>query len=59
MLNHQDAGEGQCSMRGSCGMKGWSGKMLPCPYDGPALEVRLLGIKSISRCLTMSLTARG
>jgi len=30
---------GQCVMRGSCGQKGWLGKPLPCPYDGPAVEV--------------------
>ncbi|CCL99443.1 uncharacterized protein FIBRA_01461 [Fibroporia radiculosa] len=31
--------EGYCSMRGSCGSKGWFGKPLPCPYDGPASDV--------------------
>ncbi|EGO01710.1 hypothetical protein SERLA73DRAFT_85531 [Serpula lacrymans var. lacrymans S7.3] len=25
-------------MRGSCGTKGWFGKPLPCPYDGPPPE---------------------
>jgi Niemann-Pick C1 protein len=34
--------EGQCVMRGSCGMKGWFGKPLPCPYDGPAVEVNMI-----------------
>ncbi|EIN10276.1 multidrug efflux transporter AcrB transmembrane domain-containing protein [Punctularia strigosozonata HHB-11173 SS5] len=29
---------GQCAMRGSCGSKGWFGKPLPCPYDGPPSE---------------------
>ncbi|KAG6331807.1 hypothetical protein ID866_7283 [Astraeus odoratus] len=29
---------GQCSMRGSCGAKGWFGQQLPCPYDGPPIE---------------------
>ncbi|KZT19295.1 multidrug efflux transporter AcrB transmembrane domain-containing protein [Neolentinus lepideus HHB14362 ss-1] len=32
------AGSGRCAMRGSCGTKGWFGKPLPCPYDGPALD---------------------
>ncbi|EIM88474.1 multidrug efflux transporter AcrB transmembrane domain-containing protein [Stereum hirsutum FP-91666 SS1] len=27
--------EGRCAMKGSCGSKGWFGKPLPCPYDGP------------------------
>ncbi len=27
-------------MRGSCGSKGLFGKPLPCPFDGPAYEVR-------------------
>lgn len=31
---------GQCAMRGSCGTKNWFGQSLPCPYDGPAIEVR-------------------
>lgn len=30
---------GQCAMRGSCGSKGWFGQQLPCPYDGPPLEL--------------------
>ncbi|KAL1742428.1 patched family-domain-containing protein [Schizophyllum fasciatum] len=29
---------GRCAMRSSCGRKGWFGKELPCPYDGPAIE---------------------
>lgn len=29
---------GQCAMRDSCGKKGFFGKNLPCPYDGPPLE---------------------
>ncbi|TFY72100.1 hypothetical protein EVG20_g909 [Dentipellis fragilis] len=28
---------GRCVMRGSCGPKGWFGKPLPCPYDGPPI----------------------
>ncbi|KAF8665679.1 hypothetical protein AX16_000132 [Volvariella volvacea WC 439] len=31
-------GRGHCAMRGSCGKKGFFGKDLPCPYDGPAEE---------------------
>ncbi|KAI5894088.1 multidrug efflux transporter AcrB transmembrane domain-containing protein [Schizophyllum commune H4-8] len=29
---------GRCAMRSSCGRKGFFGKELPCPYDGPAVE---------------------
>ncbi|KIL68338.1 hypothetical protein M378DRAFT_158883 [Amanita muscaria Koide BX008] len=29
---------GRCAMRGSCGKKGFFGKSLPCPYDGPPQE---------------------
>ncbi|RDB23148.1 Niemann-Pick type C-related protein 1 [Hypsizygus marmoreus] len=29
---------GRCAMRSSCGKKGFFGKSLPCPYDGPAVE---------------------
>ncbi|KAF6762740.1 patched family-domain-containing protein [Ephemerocybe angulata] len=29
---------GQCAMQGSCGKKGFFGKDLPCPYDGPPSE---------------------
>jgi len=29
----------RCAMRGSCGSKGWFGQQLPCPYDGPPVEV--------------------
>lgn len=47
-----DGGKGHCSMRGSCGMKGWSGKPLPCPYDGPAVEVSA----TIFDCLTKLMT---
>ena len=32
-------GDGKCAMRGSCGKKGFFGKPLPCPYDGPPVEV--------------------
>ncbi|OAX39748.1 multidrug efflux transporter AcrB transmembrane domain-containing protein [Rhizopogon vinicolor AM-OR11-026] len=28
----------QCAMRGSCGTKGWFGKQLPCPYNGPPVQ---------------------
>lgn len=28
-------------MRGSCGKKGFFGKPLPCPYDGPPDDVRV------------------
>ncbi|KAK2466511.1 hypothetical protein APHAL10511_002153 [Amanita phalloides] len=28
----------RCTMRGSCGKKGFFGKPLPCPYDGPPVE---------------------
>ncbi|KAF8974608.1 patched family-domain-containing protein [Flammula alnicola] len=31
-------GDGKCAMRGSCGKKGFFGKPLPCPYDGPPVE---------------------
>lgn len=34
------SGEGRCALRGSCGTKGWFGKPLPCPYDGPPVDVR-------------------
>ena len=34
--------EARCAMRGSCGPKVMFGKPLPCPYDGPPSEVRLL-----------------
>ncbi len=34
-------GESKCVMRGSCGKKGFFGKPLPCPYDGPPQEVRV------------------
>ncbi|TFK43177.1 multidrug efflux transporter AcrB transmembrane domain-containing protein [Crucibulum laeve] len=30
---------GRCAMRGSCGRKGFFGKPLPCPYDGPPIEL--------------------
>jgi hypothetical protein len=33
---------GHCAMRGVCGTKGWFGQQLPCPYDGPAVEVSRL-----------------
>ncbi|KAH9048952.1 multidrug efflux transporter AcrB transmembrane domain-containing protein [Lactarius hengduanensis] len=36
--HHSDHTDGRCSMRGSCGSKGFFGKPLPCPYDGPAYE---------------------
>ncbi|PPQ68840.1 hypothetical protein CVT26_001674 [Gymnopilus dilepis] len=32
------SGGGKCAMRGSCGKKGFFGKPLPCPYDGPPIE---------------------
>lgn len=35
-------GDGKCAMRGSCGKKGFFGKPLPCPYDGPPVKVQLL-----------------
>lgn len=35
---------GKCAMRASCGKKGFFGKPLPCPYDGPAVEVHLLAL---------------
>jgi hypothetical protein len=35
-------GDGKCAMRGSCGKKGFFGKPLPCPYDGPPVEVHFL-----------------
>ncbi len=31
---------GHCAMRDTCGTKGWFGDALPCPYSGPAVEVR-------------------
>ncbi|KII95801.1 hypothetical protein PLICRDRAFT_96092 [Plicaturopsis crispa FD-325 SS-3] len=38
-MQYSDAGDGgQCAMRGSCGSKGWFGKALPCPYDGPPVQ---------------------
>ncbi|KAF8901726.1 multidrug efflux transporter AcrB transmembrane domain-containing protein [Gymnopilus junonius] len=30
---------GKCAMRGSCGKKGFFGKPLPCPYDGPPVDL--------------------
>lgn len=30
---------GNCAMMGHCGSKSFGGKLLPCPYDGPAIEV--------------------
>ncbi|TFK55884.1 multidrug efflux transporter AcrB transmembrane domain-containing protein [Heliocybe sulcata] len=41
------AGPGTCVMRSSCGTKGWFGKPLPCPYDGPALEPEDEGARSL------------
>ncbi|KAF9818352.1 hypothetical protein IEO21_02867 [Rhodonia placenta] len=38
-------------MRGSCGPKSWFGKPLPCPYDGPALDV----CEDVDRDLLLSL----
>lgn len=38
-MSNDSASQGQCSMRGACGTKGWLGQPLPCPYDGPAVEV--------------------
>lgn len=29
---------GRCAMRGTCGQNEYFGQ-LPCPYDGPAMEV--------------------
>ncbi|KAG5654479.1 hypothetical protein H0H81_001978 [Sphagnurus paluster] len=29
---------GRCAMRDSCGKKGFFGKSLPCPYDGPPVD---------------------
>lgn len=31
--------EGHCVMRQTCGSKGMFGKQLPCPDNGPAIEV--------------------
>ncbi|KAG6829322.1 hypothetical protein H0H92_004925 [Tricholoma furcatifolium] len=31
-------GPGRCAMRDTCGKKGFFGKPLPCPYDGPPVE---------------------
>lgn len=40
MLDGDEAGFlGQCAMRGSCGSRAWFGQPLPCPYDGPPVEV--------------------
>ena len=39
--------QNKCVMRGSCGKKGFFGKPLPCPYDGPPHEVRVQGLKGI------------
>lgn len=33
------SGDAKCAMRGSCGKKGLFGKPLPCPYDGPPVDV--------------------
>ena len=51
---------GKCTMRGSCGKKGLFGRDLPCPYDGPPVEVRIvllarndvldLGSRSLASC---------
>lgn len=42
MLDGDEAGFlGQCAMRGSCGSRAWFGQPLPCPYDGPPVEVRV------------------
>lgn len=40
-MGEKGDGAGQCAMRGSCGKKGWMGKELPCPYNGPPSEVGL------------------
>jgi hypothetical protein len=44
-------------MRGSCGKKGLFGRDLPCPYDGPPVEVRIvllthdvMDIRSLAPC---------
>jgi hypothetical protein len=34
--------DGYCVMRDNCGSKRTFGKQLPCPYNGPAVEVKLL-----------------
>lgn len=39
-----NTGDGKCAMRGSCGKKGFFGKPLPCPYDGPPVEVHFFAI---------------
>lgn len=39
MAERETRSDGQCVMRGSCGKKGWIGAPLPCPYDGPPIEV--------------------
>lgn len=33
--------EGHCIMRQTCGSKKMFGKQLPCPDNGPAIEVRV------------------
>lgn len=41
VLSGSGESHGYCAMRGVCGTKGWLGQQLPCPYDGPAAEVRM------------------
>ncbi|KAG6911630.1 hypothetical protein DXG01_007880 [Tephrocybe rancida] len=36
--NKASAATGRCVMRDSCGKRGFFGKDLPCPYDGPPVE---------------------
>ena len=46
----------KCTMRGSCGKRGLFGRDLPCPYDGPPVEVScsyaydVLDIGSLASC---------
>ena len=30
-----------CAMSGACGSVDWTGQQIPCPYNGPAIDVRV------------------
>jgi hypothetical protein len=50
-VNMDESEDGRCVMRGSCGKKGFFGKQLPCPDNGPPQQV------SVVECLlSMDLT---
>jgi hypothetical protein len=45
--------QGSCAFRDTCGKKSTFGAELPCPYDGPPLDVRFRAFRRLNADATI------